>query len=154
MLPIVQVLGKVATFFSKIFSFINDFGGALIPAIMAFSGVAGVLFKFKGLTGGPLALATGVIGAIGLGLNYLVDWGEDEKEDRKKLVEEAEKQTAALYDSGQARVLGEIANRLSQANIYSEQLVINAEEHLQETKDSRTDKINASPENTNAFAIQ
>ena len=153
LMPAVSLLGGIAHVVSLLLGAFNGFGAKALTSL----GAILLAVKFVKATGVGIGFGIGPIGIFAALVAGV--WGIHEyfttkdNEVQENILSESQKQTEALYNSGQTKVLGEISARLLEANLFSAQLVLNAEEHLQETKDSRTDKINASPENTNAFAI-
>ena len=95
-----------------------------------------------GAMGGPWGLA--LTAAITIGTTVASHYGSKADENQKDILSEQEKQTAALYDNQESKILGQISSRMLQANMYNQQLVLNAQEQLEvaiETKESKVEIV-------------
>ena len=75
-------------------------------------------------------ILAGILSVIGIGL----DMAEESSKTNEDILAEQEKQTAALVgESSTAKILGNISLGILQSNILNEQILINAQEHLEKT---------------------
>ena len=91
---------------------------------------------------GPWGMVAGLAMTF---LPMLFGNSEDDKETNKDILSEQEKQTAALYDNHESKVLGEISSRMLQSNMYNQQLVLNAQEQLEVAIEAKDIKITQPP---------
>lgn len=97
---------------------------------------------------GPWGMVAGVVLSI---LPMLFGNSEEDKNTSKDILSEQEKQTAALYDNEQSKILGSLAREMMQANIYNERLVIEAE-HRNELAQEANDIKHDAPEEMQSFS--
>jgi len=106
-----------------------------------------------GIVGGhPIVLA---ISALAMLASFLIPMllssSEEENEINKDILSEQEKQTAALYDNEQSKILGSLAREMMQANMYNERLVIEAEQRNELAREANDIKHDA-PEESKSFS--
>ena len=98
--------------------------------------------KGMAMMGGPYALAIGAVLGIG---SAIYSASQDSDDIQKDILSEQEKQTAALYDNQESKILGQISSRMLQANMYNQQLVLNAQEQLEVAIEAKDIKITQPP---------
>ena len=97
---------------------------------------------------GPWGMVAGVVLSI---LPMLFGNSEEDKNTSKDILSEQEKQTAALYDNEQSKILGSLAREMMQANMYNERLVIEAE-HRNELAQEANDIKHDAPEESQSYS--
>ena len=107
--------------------------------------------KGMGMMGGPWGIGL-TLGLTALSfLPMLFGNSEEDKNTSKDILSEQEKQTAALYDNEQSKILGSLAREMMQANMYNERLVIEAE-HRNELAQEANDIKHDAPEEMQSFS--
>ena len=116
---------------ARLLAALHAYQKTLIGVAMGGRGGGGGGMGMLAMLGGPWGLA---IGALAMTLPMLLGSSEEENETSKDILSEQEKQTAALTGkSANTRILGNISLGILQANVLNEQILINAQEHLEKT---------------------
>ena len=170
-MPVLNIVAWLAKFLSQAFTVMNGFFGKFLTIIAASFAFMKIKWAFQkanviaqlvmntitattsGFGVGAAMVATAAIaGAAGLAI---MSSEEGSKEDTSKdILSEQEKQTAALYDNQQSKILGQISSRMLQANMYNQQLVLNAEEQLEVAVEAKEAKVALSIDAGSTFEIE